>query len=112
MSSEEKDIEQSLEILLSTRLGERIMHPDFGCDLTDMIFEPLSVSVKTYISNLVETAILYHEPRILLHKIGLSNDGENQGLVNILLEYTISSTNSRRNYVYPFYINEGTNVKK
>lgn len=112
MSSDEKDIEESLEILLSTRLGERIMHPDFGCDLTDMIFEPLSVSVKTYISNLVETAILYHEPRILLHKIDLYNDGENQGLVSILLEYTISSTNSRKNYVYPFYINEGTNVKK
>ena len=112
MSSDEKDIEESLEILLSTRLGERIMHPDFGCELTDMIFEPLSISVKTYIFNLVETAILYHEPRILLHKIDLIDDGENQGLVKILLEYTISTTNSRKNYVYPFYIKEGTNIKK
>ncbi|WP_159523325.1 GPW/gp25 family protein [Sunxiuqinia indica] len=112
MSADERDIEESLQILLSTRLGERIMHPDYGCDLTDLIFEPLSVTVKTYISNLVETAILYHEPRILLHKIDLLADSENEGLVKIKVEYTVSSTNSRKNYVYPFYINEGTNLNK
>jgi hypothetical protein len=112
MSSGEVDIEESLHILLSTRLGERLMHPDYGCDLTDMIFEPLSVSVRTFISNLVETAILYHEPRILLHKVELLSDSENEGVVKINIEYTISATNSRKNYVYPFYLNEGTSVEK
>jgi hypothetical protein len=112
MSTDERDIEESLQILLSTRLGERIMHPDYGCDLTDLIFEPLSVAVKTYIFNLVETAILYHEPRILLNKIDLLADSENEGLVKIKVDYTVSSTNSRKNFVYPFYMNEGTNLNK
>lgn len=112
MSSDEKDIEESLKILLSTRLGERLMHPDYGCDLTSMIFEPLSLTVKTYISNLVEMAILYHEPRILLHSVLLAPNTDNEGIVDITVEYTISTTNSRRNFVYPFYINEGTSVTK
>ena len=112
MSSGEADIEESLQILLSTRLGERLMHPDYGCDLNDMVFESLSVSVRTFISNLVETAILYHEPRILLHKVDLLSDSENQGLVKINVEYTISATNSRKNQVFPFYLNEGTSVPK
>jgi phage baseplate assembly protein W len=88
------------------------MHPDYGCDLSNMIFEPLSLSVKTYISNLVETAILYHEPRILLYKVSLAPDTDNEGIVNVTVEYTISATNSRKNFVYPFYINEGTSVNK
>jgi phage baseplate assembly protein W len=112
MTSDQKDIERSLEILLSTRLGERIMRPDFGCDLTDMIFEPLSASVKAYIKDLVEKAILLHEPRILLKKVELEADKEQLGLINILVEYVISSTNSRKNYVYPFYLEEGSDVKK
>ena len=112
MTSDQEDIEKCLEILLSTRLGERIMRPDFGCDLTDMIFEPLSASVKAYIKDLVEKAILLHEPRIILKKIELEADKEQQGLVNILVEYVISSTNSRKNYVYPFYLEEGSEVKK
>lgn len=112
MTSDQADIEKSLEILLSTRLGERIMRPDYGCDLTDMIFEPLSAPVKAYIKDLVKNAILLHEPRILLKKIELEPDAEQLGLVNILVEYVITSTNSRKNYVYPFYLEEGTDVKK
>ena len=112
MSSDEQDIEESLHILLSTRLGERIMRPDFGCDLSNMVFEPLNITVKTYISNLVETAILYFEPRILLNSVDMATDSNNEGLVKIIVDYTISATNSRRNFVYPFYINEGSSVEK
>jgi len=112
LTSDEEDIEKSLEILLSTRLGERIMRPDYGCDLTDMIFEPLTIALRTYITNLVETAILYHEPRIVLEKVSLFQDSEYLGLVNIVVDFTVSATNSRNNYVYPFYIKEGTSIKK
>ena len=112
MSSDEQDIEESLHILLSTRLGERIMRPDYGCDLSNMVFEPLNITVKTYISNLVETAILYYEPRILLNSVDMAMDSENEGLVKIIVDYTISATNSRRNYVYPFHINEGSSIER
>ena len=112
MVSDREDIEQSLGILLSTRLGERSMRPDYGCDLTDMIFEPLNTGVKTYIQNVVETAILYHEPRIELVGLQMAEDIEAEGKVVLLLEYKIIITNTRHNYVYPFYLREGTNTEK
>ncbi len=111
MTSGYEDIEKSLEILLSTSLGERLMHPDYGCDLNKLLFEPLTTTVKTFIARLVEDAILYHEPRIRLNKVEMTL-AEAEGLVNIFIDYTVSATNSRHNYVYPFYIKEGTNLSK
>jgi uncharacterized protein len=104
----EADIESSLMVLLSTRLGERIMQPTYGCQLDELQFNPLNRTTITYISDLIETAILYHEPRILVDKV-LMNAGEGQlGVVLIEIQYTVRATNSRKNLVYPFYKNEAT----
>ncbi len=111
MISEEADVQSSLEILLTTRPGERIMRPDYGCNLDELLFEPLTTTFKTYIKDLVSTAILYHEPRIEVNKIELDDSGELDGKVVIAIEYTIRSTNSRYNFVFPFYRNEGTEIK-
>lgn len=103
------DIQSSLEILLSTGRGERFLQPTYGCDLRKLLFEPLDTSLKAYMKDLIKTAILYHEPRIKLDEIQLMDDPA-QGLIEISLAYTIRSTNSRYNFVYPFYLNEGTNL--
>ena len=100
-----EDIQQSLEIIFSTALGERIMNPTFGCDLKAMLFEPLNTSTVAYIQNLVETAILYHEPRIDAEAVDLQPDSA-QGILYIAVDYKVRGTNSRFNYVYPFYLNE------
>ena len=110
--SEEVDVQSSLEILLSTRQGERVMLPDYGCNLDEMIFEPLTTTFKTYIKDLVQTAILYYEPRIDVKKIDLDDSRETEGVVLIIIDYVIRSTNSRMNYVYPFYKTEATEIKK
>lgn len=110
MSSDEKDIEESLHILLSTRLGERIMVPDYGCNLEDLLFSPLNLTVKTFVSDLVKTAILYFEPRIDAEKIDISQGDELNGELLILVDYTIRATNSRKNLVFPFYKEEGTEI--
>ena len=107
---DEADIESSLEILLSTRLGERIMVPDYGCNLEELLFSPLNLSVKTYVIDLIKTAILYHEPRIDAKKIQIDPADELNGVLLINIEYIIRSTNSRRNMVYPFYKEEGTEL--
>ncbi len=112
MMSDAEDIHSSLEILLSTRPGERVMRPEYGCNLDELIFEPLTTTFKTYIKDLIHTAILYHEPRIDVLKIVLNDTGELEGQILIAIDYMIRSTNSRFNFVYPFYINEGTDVKK
>lgn len=109
MSENEQDIKESLQILLSTRVGERIIQPDYGCDLTDYIFESLNLTTKTNIRDLVETAILYYEPRIDLQQLDFEVD-DNEGLVLMHLHYVIRSTNSRSNMVFPFYINEASNT--
>lgn len=111
MTSDEMDIEQSLGILLSTSIGERILQPKYGCNLHDLLFEPLNTTMKTYIKGHIEQAILMFEPRILLNEIEIDYDNELEGKVDILLVYTIRTTNSRYNMVYPFYRSEGSNIQ-
>ena len=112
MLEDEADIESSLEILLSTRLGERIMVPDYGCNLEELLFSPLNLSVNTYFIDFIKTAILYHEPRIDAKKIEINPADELNGVLLINIEYIIRSTNSRRSMVYPFYKEEGTELEK
>jgi len=109
MIAGEEDIRSSLEILLSTGVGERVMQPTYGADLKNLLFEPLDTGLRAYIEDLIKTAILYHEPRIRLDKVTLTAK-PNEGRIDISLDYTIRSTNSRYNFVYPFYQREGTEV--
>jgi len=104
------DINKSLEILLSTRLGERIMLPGYGCNLEELLFQPLDVTLKTYIKELISNAILYYEPRIDTQEITLDATNELNGEILIKIEYVVRITNSRANMVFPFYKTEGTEV--
>ena len=107
--SDQEDIRQSLNILLSTSLGERVMEPRYGCNLNDYLFEPLTSSVIGYIKDLVEHAILFYEPRILIEKIEVTEQDSLdliEGRFTIKIEYTIPETNSRFNFVYDYYKNE------
>ncbi|MDJ0703316.1 MAG: GPW/gp25 family protein [Leptolyngbyaceae cyanobacterium MO_188.B28] len=108
--SAEEDICESLQILLSTSLGERVMQPTYGCNLQDLVFETLTPTVASSIKERVRTAILYHEPRINLDRLDLTMDRELEGIVLLTVEYTVLSTNSRFNLVYPFYLNEGSGI--
>ena len=105
----EADIKSSLEILLATNLGERIMQPKFGCALDELSFESLTTTLKTVIKDLIETAILYYEPRIDLENVTLT-DEVNEGIIFIDVQYKVRATNSRQNLVYPFYKEEGRNT--
>jgi uncharacterized protein len=111
MLSDVDDIQSSLEILLTTRPGERVMRPDYGCNLDELVFEPLTTTFKTYIKDLISTAILYYEPRIEVNSIDLDDTGELEGRILIVIDYTVSATNTRFNFVYPFYKNEATDLK-
>ena len=112
MLEDEHDIESSLEILFTTRLGERIMQPTYGCDLQNLVFETMNLTMKTYLKDLIETAILYHEPRIRLDQIDIDSSNAYEGVLYIHLTYTVRTTNSRYNYVFPFYQTEATNLMR
>ena len=108
MVSGAEDIHQSLQILLSTRLGERVMQDEFGCDLSYVLFDEIDQSLINSLTGIITDAILYHEPRITMDQLDVSQSETQQGLLLISIEYTIRSTNSRFNMVYPFYVNEAT----
>src|SRR2546430_2655914 len=83
------DIQSSLQVLLSTRLGERVMQPLFGCNLDMMLFELLDTTLKTEMKNLIENAILYFEPRINLEKVDVTAQNELNGVILITVDYIV-----------------------
>ena len=110
MVANEKDIEQSLEILLATRIGERIMLPPFGCDLYSYLFNSISTSETHLITDVIRTAIIQYEPRITLIAVHLDESDYLDGIVRINLDYKIRLTNTRFNIVFPYYKIEGTDT--
>ena len=109
--SDYQDIEESLNILLSTSLGERVMQPDYGCNLSDYMFESLNSTLIGIIKHHVVNAILYYEPRIVAEKVDVtSTDSFDliEGKFTITVTYSIPQTNSRFNYVYDYYLNEAS----
>jgi hypothetical protein len=106
----EEDIRQSLEILLSTRVGERVLNPTFGWKRDALVFEPLSTSFAAYVTREIETAILFFESRITLNQVAFDTAPDQEGLILIRLDYTVRTTNTRTNLVYPFYVDQATNA--
>lgn len=109
--SEEEDIEESLYILLSTKPGERIMLPEYGCDLHQMVFEAIDATLITQMQSLIKNAILNFEPRIILENIDIRPDENTDGLLLINVSYKVRKTNKRSNMVYPYYILEGNDAR-
>ncbi len=110
MTEKVEDIEKSLQILLTTSIGERIMQPRYGCNMEDLVFESLDTGTKTIIIDRIKTAILFFEPRIKAEKIAINTQNELAGEVLVEIEYVVPSTNSRFNFVFPFYKKEGTEL--
>ncbi len=110
LSHDDRDIAESILILLSTTPGERVMNPRYGCDLHSMVFANLNKSNKTLLKDMISTSILYFEPRIDVESITIDDSQLIEGKVEIKLVYMIKGTNSRKNMVYPFYLTEGTDI--
>lgn len=110
MVEDDQDIHESLMIILSTVPGERIMQPEFGCDIKMHVFDELNESVITELRDAIERAILFYEPRVTVNQISMVISTEQDGRLDIRIDYTIRGTNTRSNMVYPFYFLEGTNV--
>lgn len=109
MVAYEEDIEQSLRVLFSTSPGERVNRYDYGCPLRRYTFEPIYTQTLVRMRADIARAITLFEPRITLEEVSFEERSD-KGLLMILITYTIIRTNSRSNMVYPFYLNEGTNL--
>lgn len=110
LSSDEQNIQHSLCAILGTIPGERIMDVHFGCNLRDKLFEAVNNTQQTQIKDIVRNALNNYEPRIRVDEVMLNVENLIDGLLQIVIEYTILSTNQRDNMVYPFYKTEGTEL--
>lgn len=110
MSSEEKNIEESLNIILTTSLGERFLQPKFGCNLDKFLFRELDQEMITEIKDEIRDSITFHETRVDLEYIKVLLDDKTSGLIKLEILYRIRITNSRYNLVFPFYHTEASRV--
>ena len=106
-SSEEKKIQKSILIILGTGRGERVMRPDFGSRLHELVFAPINTSTKGLIAHYATEALVAWEPRIEVLRVDVSDEEAAQGTLLVNIEYKVRATNSIFNYVYPFYLSEG-----
>ncbi len=110
MLEDVQDIYSSLHILLTTLPGERIMQPRYGCNMQEFVFEPMDTGLQTLMLEKVETAILFYEPRIKIDSLSIDGSREWEGVLFIKVDFTVKTSNSRFNFVYPFYISEGSEI--
>lgn len=104
MVSEETELREALSIILSTVRGERFLRPDFGVDLREYQFTPVTTALRMHMEDLIRHAILKYEPRITLDNITISDEDSLEGILTINVAYTINATNAKENLVYPLYL--------
>ena len=107
MSEYETDIAEAISIIIQTRCGERVMLPDFGCDIHQYLFSVINYSTLKEMEMVVQEALIRWEPRITDIAVEVKQDSDINGKVDIHIRYTVRSTNSTYNLVYPFYLQEG-----
>ncbi len=103
----EEDIRQAIIIIVGTGHGERVMRPDFGAGLKQLVFEPVNTTTIALVKNTVERALINWEPRIDVLEIAVSTDPVERNRLDIEVTYRVRATNAVQNLVYPFYILEG-----
>ena len=103
----EADIRQSILIILETAPGERVMRPNFGCGIHEMVFAAVDSTVLQRIRSLVEEALRRCEARIDVLGVVVDEEASSEGQLKVEVEYRVRKTNQVGNLVFPFYFREG-----
>ncbi len=104
MAAYEQSIRQSIWLILATAPGERVMRPDFGCGVHDLVFAVNDAGTAGRVASEVRQALILWEPRIDLLRVDAGADPGEPSRLLIEIEYRVRSTNNRFNLVYPFYL--------
>jgi len=109
LNTYEENIESSLNIIIGTRPGERVMRPDFGCRIHELVFQPNNNATATLAAFYVREAIRKWEPRVENVRVTAFPDTQKDNVLVINLSYRVIRTNNQRNMVYPFYLRREEN---
>ena len=104
MSQYEENIEESILIILGTALGERVMRPDFGCQVHELVFAPNNSNTHGLIIYYVKEALTKWEPRIQALNVEVHVNPDEPSKLNTAITYQVIATNNVYNLVYPFYL--------
>lgn len=102
--ADETLIAQSIRLILGTSKGERVMEPEFGCDLRQLVFSANNNANAHLAEHAVQSALERWEPRIRLLGVSAAADPSRMNVLLISIDYLIRSYNSRHNLVYPYYL--------
>lgn len=103
LATDKNEIEQSIVIILSTGIGERVMRPTFGSRLSELLFEPCNKQTLSLAEQYVGDALGMWEPRIEVNEVVASLSDESRGMLYVDIDYTVKTINDKRSLVYPFY---------
>jgi uncharacterized protein len=106
---DEQKVQRAILIILGTARGERLMRPEFGSRLRDLVFAPLNSSTKSLVAKAITEALVKWEPRIDVLNVS-PDDAADPATLVVNIEYRVRATNSVFNLVYPFYLREGSNA--
>src|SRR5262245_45993529 len=108
-AADEPKVQQAILIILGTAQGERVMRPDFGSRLRELVFAPLNSSTKSLVAGAITDALVKWEPRIDVLSVTAQEQSSDDGTLVVNIQYRVRATNSVFNLVYPFYLREGSN---
>jgi hypothetical protein len=103
LSRGQDEIEESIGLILSTPIGQRLMRPEFGCRIHELVFAPLNAGTMTAAGHYVEEALGYWEPRIEVIEVACTPAVGAEGCLVITVHYLVRATHEERSLVYPFY---------
>ena len=103
----EEDIRQSIRIILETAPGERVMRPNFGCGIHELVFTAVDSTAIRRIRSVVEEALQRCEARIDVLGVNVDEEATAEGKLLVEIEYRVRKTNQTGNLVFPFYFREG-----
>lgn len=103
----EDDVKEAVYLIMMTKVGERMMQPDYGCRISNFTYETMDYTQIVQLQNEIINALILYEPRIVEVDVVIETDDTVVGKLNISLSYVVRSTNNPYNLVYPYYINEG-----
>ncbi|HLU11396.1 MAG TPA: GPW/gp25 family protein [Oceanobacillus sp.] len=104
LSQDDADIRQAIYIILMTAPGERVMRPEFGCRIHELIFDPANDQTAATAERYVQEALARWEPRIRVERVTATPGGGTYGQLDIEIEYEIKSRHDKRSLVFPFYL--------
>lgn len=104
------DVENSIYVIIHTKIGERILRNQFGSNIHQLLFEPLNENMKTYMTDSLKRSLASSEPRIEVQSIELNQFNPGEGKIDISVIYTLIQTNVTNNLVIPFYTPDNINL--